>query len=540
MKSTTTGVGFTGIEIDSVKYCYYVRIEGEIRNFYRGVYVHQSTTGNFTGAEYNFDSNCAKGAEVIGNAKIGGFHELVKVFPSGNNVGYFRVNDDCFIDGYIWDTSYNLASNANNLFAAYYSVRAKHFKSGPGMQADIAMIDGDCREIKDNRVLRLEGNAVLASNLLPQSFYGQYIGGYNAGGIRNIIFRAFENDEDFQDYMDGDTSKGIPVDKENTFGFDNLFFPDKMYYDTVTGYPLSSNYALKSYIKDRAIKTLYFECTASFLARATLVIFQYSTIISSVVVNRSGVDYTFNRSFAYFEPLFMSLRSNSNSEKISVTINYEQATEKADIPYIGICGPGAASQIGPWGGSAYGLARFNKLQVVGGRYESEFSKWITHPILREYKTDTTGNYIPILHYKVNGNTKQVESVIDINGNKFTVRTIGSNVVIYGNVLPSGTDFVVYKYSTSDFLICAKNFTNLHIDTVESPSNDTTIEDDLATLDYSTWTQQTIYYALTKSGAMADRPNVPSGFDGVGYFDTTLGKMIWRYGSVWVDATGATV
>lgn len=41
-----------------------------------------------------------------------------------------------------------------------------------------------------------------------------------------------------------------------------------------------------------------------------------------------------------------------------------------------------------------------------------------------------------------------------------------------------------------------------------------------------------------SGNTAGRPTVV--FQGLAYFDTTLGKPIWRNGSNWVDATGATV
>lgn len=538
MKSTTSGVGFTGIEINAVKYCYYVRITGEIRNFYRGVYTHQGSSGLYTGGEYLFDSNCAKGGELVGNARIGGMHELCKVFPGRNNIGYFTTNDDVFIDGYIWDTSFTLAYNANNLFAVTYSVKAKHFRSGPGMQNDIAQYDGGCDEIKTNTVVQLDGNAIMGANILPQAFYGQGIGGYNPGGISNIIFRAFETDADYQEYINGDTTKGIPVDKENTFGFENLFFPDKFYYDTVSGNPQSQNYAMKSYIKDKAIKVLYFECAGSSLRRASLIVFQYSSIITSVVVKRGASEYTFTRSLGYYAPICVAMH---DGEKIQVTINYNAATEKADIPFIGICGPAAASLIGPWGGSSFGLVRMNNLQFLGGTYASG-KKILTQPSFREFKTDTTGSWIPILHYTVAGNNSIAEINIIINGDRFTVRTWSTyGAIVYGNVLKNNTDFLVYKKSTNNYVICAKNFNNLHIESAEcNLASSFAIVDDLDTLDLSTYNTYSMYYAVTKSGVTADRPSVPSGYYGVSYFDTTLGKMIWYNGSNWVDATGTQV
>lgn len=47
-----------------------------------------------------------------------------------------------------------------------------------------------------------------------------------------------------------------------------------------------------------------------------------------------------------------------------------------------------------------------------------------------------------------------------------------------------------------------------------------------------------YIPITLSGPSTDRPaTIPTGSC---YFDTTLGKPIWRNGASWVDATGATV
>lgn len=44
--------------------------------------------------------------------------------------------------------------------------------------------------------------------------------------------------------------------------------------------------------------------------------------------------------------------------------------------------------------------------------------------------------------------------------------------------------------------------------------------------------------VTGSGTTTQRP--PSPVQGQYYFDTTVGKPIWRNGSNWVDATGSTV
>jgi hypothetical protein len=48
--------------------------------------------------------------------------------------------------------------------------------------------------------------------------------------------------------------------------------------------------------------------------------------------------------------------------------------------------------------------------------------------------------------------------------------------------------------------------------------------------------------LVLNGTTANRPVIPAGSlrIGISYFDTTLGKPIWWNGTVWVDATGATV
>jgi parallel beta-helix repeat protein len=59
----------------------------------------------------------------------------------------------------------------------------------------------------------------------------------------------------------------------------------------------------------------------------------------------------------------------------------------------------------------------------------------------------------------------------------------------------------------------------------------------------TGTADTAWEAITtrRSGTTANRPTLgSSGYDGYPYFDTTLGKPVFRKAAVWVDATGATV
>lgn len=50
---------------------------------------------------------------------------------------------------------------------------------------------------------------------------------------------------------------------------------------------------------------------------------------------------------------------------------------------------------------------------------------------------------------------------------------------------------------------------------------------------------TIVAAVISSGTTANRPT-KNLWNGRTYFDTTLGKPIWYYGTGWVDATGAAV
>lgn len=58
--------------------------------------------------------------------------------------------------------------------------------------------------------------------------------------------------------------------------------------------------------------------------------------------------------------------------------------------------------------------------------------------------------------------------------------------------------------------------------------------------WADWAMATFRQAKYKGkGLTAERP-VDGINDADWYFDTTLGKPIWYYGSGWVDATGATV
>ena len=63
--------------------------------------------------------------------------------------------------------------------------------------------------------------------------------------------------------------------------------------------------------------------------------------------------------------------------------------------------------------------------------------------------------------------------------------------------------------------------------------------DSTTIDftYSDATPSITASVIWPSGNTASRPSVTTGYM---YFDTTLGKPIWKSGSDWVDATGATV
>lgn len=61
---------------------------------------------------------------------------------------------------------------------------------------------------------------------------------------------------------------------------------------------------------------------------------------------------------------------------------------------------------------------------------------------------------------------------------------------------------------------------------------------------SVWSQwfsriQTVLTSLTGSGPTSNRPTSDL-FIGQPFFDTTINKPIWWNGSVWIDATGATV
>lgn len=67
------------------------------------------------------------------------------------------------------------------------------------------------------------------------------------------------------------------------------------------------------------------------------------------------------------------------------------------------------------------------------------------------------------------------------------------------------------------------------------------QDGSANTSFKQWlsTIHRIVVSMQQSGTTANRPDKLL-WVGRRYFDTTLGKPIWYSGSVWVDATGASV
>ena len=525
--------GYTGIEMYAANghYISYVKLSGYIHDYYRGVNIHKDTSSSWiTAVAINYDSEGAYGGYICCNCSISGQHQTRHLLPMTTDSTFFEVNGVCNVDSkcFVWDTSYTADIDTTIIHSVHYSITASRIVGGD-MLHDINAKNR--YSIKRNTTFQLNGNANLFANLVPNGFYNYPENKLipQDGGVRNASLRVFETDADYDSYINGDTSKGIAVNESNTFGYYDLFYPDKLYYDDVEGNPKNSNYARKSYVKDVAVKKIYFSCSVSFLERATVVIFAYSTDIESIIVDNGEKVLTYSGS-AYYNPIFAPLHQTNST--IQVTVSYKTAQINSDIPYFGICGPGVGNMVGPWGGTVAG-----QFSATGKGF-----RYLHHPLFLKNKGDSGSPYVSLLRIYC-FNILKVE--IDDYYSRYILYISSSGVHIKGGMIRNGANFRVYK-SGYYYVISASRLSNATIISVEALSSvgssvnaNATIIDDGSTVDLSTYTLLPNSISATSSGTSTNRPTVSPAMIGTTYFDTTLGKPIYWNGSVWVDKDGYT-
>lgn len=528
--TTVSAGGYRAIEVyvaGSANYIAYVKIGGYIHDYYDGLKIHKDDSASFiTGVTLNHDSEGVYGGYVQATTIITGQHQTRHCLPSGNTDAYFSIDGECDCSKVqIWDTAFGKDYSATALRSVLYSISASYITDNILHDANT----NNKRFIKRNHGFSLYGNANLWDNLLPAIFYGNFL--TRDVGINNITFRVFGSEQDFESYIDGtDTTLGTDVLESNTFGFYDLFYPEKLYYDNITGNAATYNWARKSYVTGVAVKKIYLKCSTGFCNRAMAVVYQSTTLIESVVIKTANYTHTFNGDMAYFNPLYAPIEGTSSTDYVEFIITYKVAQTNVDIPYIGICGAGAGSLTGIWGGSVAG--RLNALHIKNG---VTAQKILYDKIMENYYGTGATAEIKLLHLR----TSSTGGVVNIRySDRGEVRTLlidGNNVYVGGAQIMNGQNIKVYKNSKD--IVVTSNFpykANLiNVDYQYSVD----IIDDLSTIDLTGWTLLTNIVLTTSAGASSARPTPHARRLGQMYFDSTLGKPIFWNGTAWVDATG---
>lgn len=534
---TKTWGGYTGIEVykgDGSQYFYFAKFDGNVNNHHEAIWIHGAPTASNTGGvELNFETHCGYGGRIDSRCVISGYHQTTSLFP-WNSYSYFEVDGSCLLTGTIWDFSYNAVQDNTKLFTVRYAVTASSFEGDithGGLNAN------NFRTVKHNLTDNILGNVSLGADLLGAAFYGMPTGvGVNDG---SVIYKVFGTEEDYEAYENGDTTKGTAVTKDNTYNYQYLFFPERLYRNNASGEVSSRNRDKKAYVIDTPTKVAMLSFTTCWLSKAAVVVLGVGTNISNIQITSGGVTRTYTQN-TYFNPIVCPIVSTSSTDKITVIVRYSSAVTNIGLPYIGLCGSSVGNLIGTWGGSVYGTLRvrdmYSRISANGA-----YTECLNHSAFHVYSSNGGKNDGKLIHIKFHG--AAIGSVIFKSmGDIYVLHCENGTWTSYGCCKRAGITFKAFETATtgtnnSEYVLTGSYMFREHILYVTSMSG-CSVYDDLSSVDLTDttkWTEHTVYsQELVSSGS--DRSALYN-YTGRMFFDTNLGKMLFNNGSSWVDGNG---
>lgn len=527
--------GYTGIEVYKGKggmYFYFAKFDGNINNHHEAIWIHGAPTASNTGGvDLNCETHCGYGGRIDSRCVITGYHQTTRLFP-WNSYSYFEISGACLLTGTIWDFSYNATQNNNKLFTVRYAVTASSFEGNVthgGLNAN------NFRTIKHNLTDNILGNVSLGADLLGAAFYRMPTGvGVNDG---SVVYKVFETDEDYEAYENGDTTKGIAVTKDNTYNYNYLFYPERLYRNDATGYVKTYNRDKKAYVKDTPTKVAMLSFTTCWLNKAAVVVLGVGTNLSNIQITAGGVTRTYTQN-TYFNPIVCPIVNTSGSDKTTVVVRYKSAVTNVGLPYIGLCGSSVGNLIGTWGGSVYGALRINGLyNCINGNTREILHHNSFHRYIGDGSSDGVYKLIHLKFTSDNRGTVILKYKGDINI-LFCYNGTWSST---GYFTRNKVSFKAFKKGSNEFVLTSGGTGDEQILYVTS-RNGCTLYDDLDSIDLkdtTQWTEQVVYSNELVVSGTSDVRNTLWHDNNAGrmFFDTGLNKMLFSNGTSWVDGNG---
>lgn len=580
--------GYRGIEIyaSNNHYASYITIDGYIHDFYEGIKIHKDQTSSWiTAVTLKYDSEGCYGGYVCTTTTLEGQHQSRHYLPK-NEDAFFDIDGSCMINGaYIWDVQYftAVAFPDNEIQSTRYAVAATGYNGLPPFYG--------CINKRNNRLMRIEldyyglkGEAKKEANILADAFYKmnyqKFANGIGHNNLSEFVCEVVDSEGNV-----------IPVTEENTFGYNDLFYPERLSMDDAAGTQKTYNTSRGTFVKGVTVKEYHFAFKANFFNRVALILHCFSSAIDKYIITVDGEETVLNRPsrVQFYNPYYFEIKHKFNCQ-VDVRVVYKFGQSEVNLPFVGLCGDSAGEMIGPWGGSVYGPLVCREItnsspnqtfvRYLGGRDINKFigNSWdkYTYLTFKQFKSPiypvivrlVDNNCILTIH--INTGLKQVYCMVDgyfrpenlkivykedSNTGYITWQISGSkayNMFIDEVVCRGALDFAEVE-DVSDFTTIKPSFIGgtivVNNSTRPSYSNDFFMGSDY----FDSTTKKPIWWsgekwieadgtpAVAKKGSTEKRPDTLTVDDaGYQYFDTTINKPIYWTGSDWVDANGVSV
>ena len=533
--------GYRGIEIYAANkhYASYITIDGYLHDFYEGIKIHKDQTSSWiTAITLKYDSEGCYGGYVCHHATLEGQHQTRHYLPK-NEDAFFDIDGACNVNGaYIWDIQYDtgLAFSNNEIQSTRYSIFATGFTGGIPFNG--------CVNKRNNRLMKVEldyyglkGEAKKEANILADAFYRmdyqKFVNRVNYNNLSEFVCEVVDEE--------GNT---IPVTEENTYGYSDLFYPERLSMDDVSGTQKTFNSSRMTYVKGVSVKEYHFAFKANFFNRVALILHCFSSAIDKYIITVDGEETVLDRpsKVQFYNPYYFEIKYKSNCQ-VDVRVIYRTPQTEVNLPFVGLCGDSAGEMIGPWGGSVYGPLVCREL--INSASEQKFVRYLGGKAIDKFVGDSWEWYTYITFKQTVSPLYPV--VVRLVGNYHVLTlhvnsaTKSVNCIVNGSLNPEQFK-IFYKEDSNTgvvtWIIRGSRTYNLFVDEVvcRGALDFAEVEDfsDFAVV-------MPVFINTSIVVTTASRPEFSASFYiGSNCFDKTLGKPIWWNGSEWVDATGTTV
>lgn len=520
---------------------------------------------------------------------IRGKHQVLHSL-SKNEDAYFTIGRGIckMANSSFFDVQYDSGVDyASNTFGGVkYSVRAPLFEGVNLAQSTVSDQSG-VRFRKRDMSARLGGNAVKTSNRLPRAFYGvDYQKFANNIGTNGGVFTQLAVGNTITnvtyDITDRDNNV-VTLNEGNTFGYYDLFYPDKLNIDYMTGDVLEKNTQHFSYYKvledveeygeivkkPIPVKAAHVGFNVVYSSNETLVIDCFNARVSSLIVKVTDVSSgnvleqkEYGTSFYYYNPVYHNLPYRSGKIHIDVDITYNQAMRCLNLPFVGLCGDSVGELIGSWGG--YTIGPLLSRELIIHNPDTDLVSYLGHPNLNfdwNRHSYDDGGYIQV-PYLAFRQSSGYPVAVTISGSSTIIKlniyydgsTVSCSAIVNGtyrkdmvNVRWTGTSsnclcVITCGYQHRAFISDLSTMNGVRILKLEKSGSNYLIDGE--TLDMTSFnTAEILLRPNITVGASNARPTSVGTTDtwaGYPYYDVTYHRPCWWDSSKWRESDGAVI